>query len=165
MTWTSDDTLYGGELRNKSSRLSKSTLTFSLCSLNMPTQKDILEKRAEPRLLCADLVDLEWKDEAGRARKVRANLEDISASGACIQLELPIPPLTLVTIAYPTGEFIGKVRYCVYEEIGYFLGVEFEPGYRWTQRKFTPQHLLDPSSLVNRSPNRTLKKIFTDSPQ
>ena len=29
-------------------------------------------------------------------------------------------------ISYPKGELLGKVRYCVYREFGYFLGIEFE---------------------------------------
>jgi hypothetical protein len=46
---------------------------------------------------------------------------------------------------------MGKVRYCVFREIGYFLGVEFEPGNRWSLRSYKPQHLLDPRKLVNRA--------------
>jgi hypothetical protein len=46
---------------------------------------------------------------------------------------------------------MGKVRYCVFREIGYFLGVEFEPGHRWSQKQFRPQHLLDPRRLVHRA--------------
>jgi len=75
-------------------------------------------------MLCADMVDVRWKDKAGRARKGVANLEDISLSGACLQVEYPIPLQTDVRIMYEKGELIGKVRYCVFREIGYFLGVE-----------------------------------------
>jgi hypothetical protein len=111
----------------------------------------MLNRRIEPRLLCADLVDVEWKDPNGRIRRSVANLEDISLSGACLQVERPVPLGTPFRIAYPSGMLMGKVRYCVFREIGYFLGVEFEPGHRWSQRQFRPQHLLDPRRLITRA--------------
>ena len=37
----------------------------------------------EVRMLCADLVAVCWRDQAGKAKKAQAVLEDISASGAC----------------------------------------------------------------------------------
>ncbi len=100
-------------------------------------------------MLCADLVDVEWRDKSGRARRTVANLEDISLSGACLQLDVAIPPRTALRISYPKGDLIGRVRYCVYREIGYFLGVEFDPGCSWSQRNFKPLHLLDPRRLVS----------------
>jgi hypothetical protein len=108
------------------------------------------ERRTEPRLLCADLVELEWKDKSGRTRRSVANLEDISLSGACLQMDLSVPLHTKVRINYASGELIGTVRYCVYREIGYFLGIQFEAGVRWSQRSFKPMHLFDPRRLVNR---------------
>jgi hypothetical protein len=120
-------------------------------------KKYMFERRIEPRMLCADMVDVQWKDKTGRIRKGVANLEDISLSGACLQFDQPIPLQTEVRISYPKGELSGKVRYCVYREIGYFLGVEFEPGCKWSQRHFKPQHLLDPRRLVIRSVHRVSK--------
>jgi len=105
-------------------------------------------------MLCADLVDVQWKDPAGRTRRGVANLEDISLSGACLQVDRPVPLGTAFRISYPNGELLGKVKYCVFREIGYFLGIEFEPGNRWSQRHFRPQHLLDPRRLVSRVTNR-----------
>ena len=106
------------------------------------------DRRAEPRMLCADLVDVEWMDERGRTRHTVANLEDISLSGACLQLDLAIPQQASVRITYPKGELVGRVRYCVFREIGYFVGVEFDPGCKWSQSSFKPLHLLDPRGLV-----------------
>lgn len=105
-------------------------------------------------MLCADLVDVKWKDQTGRTRRGVANLEDISLSGACLQVDRPVVLGTTLLISYPSGELTGKVKYCVFREIGYFLGVEFEPGSRWSQRHFRPQHLLDPRRLVHRVTNR-----------
>jgi len=77
-----------------------------------------------------------------------ANLEDISLSGACLQMDLAIPQRTSLRITYPKGELAGRVCYCVFREIGYFVGVEFDPGCRWSQLSFEPLHLLDPRRLV-----------------
>lgn len=105
-------------------------------------------------MLCADLVEIQWKDPSGRTRRGVANLEDISLSGACLQVERPVPAGTVFRMSYPNGELTGKVKYCVFREIGYFLGVEFEQGSRWSQRHFRPQHLLDPRRLVHRVTGR-----------
>jgi hypothetical protein len=112
------------------------------------------DRRVEPRMLCADLVDVQWKDQNGRTRRGVANLEDISLSGACLQVERPVPQGTTLRMSYPNGELLGIVKYCVFRDIGYFLGVEFEPGSRWSQRHFRPQHLLDPRRLVGRVTHR-----------
>jgi hypothetical protein len=98
-------------------------------------------------MLCADLVDIRFKEPTGRSKRVVANLEDISLSGACLQLDREIPLGTLVRISYPKGEFTGVVRYCVFREIGFFVGLQFEPGIKWSKDDFKPLHLLDPRSL------------------
>lgn len=115
------------------------------------------DRRLEPRLLCADLVDIQWQDKAGRVKKSVANLEDISLCGACLQMDTPIPLETIVIIGHAKGELHGTVRYCVYREIGYFIGLQFDGGSRWNQRLFRPQHLLDPRRLVLRASNRPAK--------
>ena len=108
----------------------------------------MIERRTEPRMLCADLVDVRWKDKAGKSKRAVANLEDISASGVCLQMDEQIPLETEVKINYPKGELTGVVRYCIFREIGYFLGLEFPPGHRWTQQDYKPMHMLDPRSLA-----------------
>jgi hypothetical protein len=119
-------------------------------------------RRAEPRMLCADLVDVQWKDKTGRLRRGVANLEDISVSGACIQVDTPVALDTKVRITHIKGELQGRVCYCVYREIGYFLGIEFDPDYRWSIRQFRPQHLIDPRRLVNRAVARNRRTSTTD---
>ena len=111
----------------------------------------MFEKRVEPRMLCADLVDIRWRDQSGRLRRGVANLEDISISGACLQMDRPVALGTTFQISYPNGELTGKVKYCLFREIGYFLGIEFDPGSRWREREFRPQHLLDPRRLMGRT--------------
>jgi hypothetical protein len=118
----------------------------------------MVNRRIETRMLCSDMVDVRWKDKTGRSRKSMANLEDISLSGACVQIEHPIPLQTALRIRYPKGELMGVVRYCVYREIGYFLGIEFEAGSRWSAQVYQPQHMLDPRRLVIRTLNRLKDK-------
>lgn len=113
---------------------------------------NMIERRSEPRMLCADLVDVRWKDKTGHSRRTVANLEDISLSGACIQVDVAIPLGSMVRISYPKGEFTGLVRYCQFREIGYFVGLQFEPGCKWSSKDFKPLHLLDPRKLSKRAP-------------
>jgi hypothetical protein len=108
----------------------------------------MLEKRRDPRMMCAELVDITWRDEAGRAHRDIANLEDISQSGICVQLDHDIPIGTRVAVRYGKGKFAGAVRYSAYRDIGHYIGVEFEAGTKWNARQFQPQHLLDPRELV-----------------
>jgi hypothetical protein len=114
----------------------------------------MLDRRIETRMLCADLVDFQWKDANGRKKRGVANLEDISLSGACLQVDRPVPLGSVVHISYPSGELKGIVKYCVFRDIGYFLGIEFEAGVRWSQSDYQPQHLLDPRRLMARGINR-----------
>lgn len=111
----------------------------------------MFDRRDETRMLCADLVEVFWKDPAGKAKRSMANLEDISHSGACLQMEAPLPVGTVVKISYPNGGFGGTIKYCDYREIGYFLGVEFEPESHWSMQKFKPRHMLDPRRLLVRA--------------
>jgi len=106
----------------------------------------MLDRRAEPRLLCADVVEIEWADKSGQTCHWAANLEDISQSGLRLQVEHPVPLLTTVHIRHERGELIGRVKSCVLRHFGYQLGVEFEPGFRWSPGSF-PRHLLNPRRL------------------
>jgi len=72
-----------------------------------------------------------------------ALLEDISASGACLQFEEPVP--VGAEIAWET--FRGLVSYCVYREIGYFAGVVFNADTPWSEDSYQPHHLLDPRRI------------------
>ncbi|MDX1980170.1 MAG: PilZ domain-containing protein [Bryobacteraceae bacterium] len=118
------------------------------------------ERRLQPRMLCADLVKVQWRNEKNRVKRVVANLEDISLQGACLQLEEPIPLNVMVKIVVPNGQMVGKCRYCVYREIGYFIGIEFEADANWSKRVFKPQHLFDPRVLMPRARNRSVESMM-----
>ena len=100
-------------------------------------------------MLCADMVDVFWKDHGGRKRRAVGLLEDISPSGACIQMETPLPLGAEIRWQSPKREYAGRVQYCVYREIGYFVGVEFTFGSRWSKKEYKPQHLLDLQQLMS----------------
>jgi hypothetical protein len=109
------------------------------------------DRRSEIRMLCADLLEVWWPATAGHQRHQTALLEDISRSGACIQTEAPLPLGIKCRLRCRGDSLEGVVRYCVYREIGYFVGVEFGPDSKWSRQSFRPQHLLD------------LKRLVTDS--
>jgi hypothetical protein len=98
--------------------------------------------RQEERSLCADLLKVRWKTESGASRMEYATLEDISSGGACLQLEEPIPPGTPLVLFYPSGSYRGRVKYCDSREGIHLIGMEFDPGYRWSRRQYKPSHLL-----------------------
>ncbi len=82
-------------------------------------------------------------------------------SGVCLQLDVQIAAGTVVQISYPKGEYAGEVRYCAFREIGYFVGIQFDSGCKWSRDHFKPQHLLDPRTLIRKTPHR----VKTDAPE
>lgn len=108
------------------------------------------DRRTDNRLLCAELVQVLYRDASGRERRRVVNLEDISLAGACLQSDARIPDGTPVRIRYGAGELIGTVRYCAFRDTSYFLGIHFEDGCTWSENSFKPEHLLDPRTLVDR---------------
>lgn len=109
------------------------------------------ERRTDTRLLCAELVEVIWKDRSGLQQRRVANLEDISLTGICLQVENPMLAGTAVVMRYGDGELVGVVRYCTFRDDGYFLGIQFEEGCRWSTRHFRPEHLVDPRELVEQA--------------
>ncbi len=120
-----------------------------------------MKRRFEGRFLCADLVRVDWPaaEVAGAApasRTAEAVLEDISASGACVQVEEFIQPGVAISISTIAGsadpteitQFTGWVSYCVYRDYGYFVGIQFSGETRWSSGDFEPQHLTNLEALM-----------------
>lgn len=105
--------------------------------------------RMKNRLLCADILSVEWTERSGAPRLGTALLEDISAAGACLQMEVEIPEGSDVNLLYQRITIRATVKYCVYRDIGYFIGVDFLDGFCWSQEQFQTQHLLDLKQFVN----------------
>lgn len=110
--------------------------------------QDIQERRTDNRLLCAELVEAIWTDHKGVQRRKIANLEDISLSGVCLQVEGAVLPGTQMAINYGDGKLVGTVRYCMFRDGGHFLGIQLEDGCKWSTKHFRPRHLVDPEKLV-----------------
>jgi len=102
----------------------------------------MIDMRHDMRNQCADLLEVHWVDSKGKVHDEIATLDDISPSGACIKMDRRIKIKTVLDLKYPGGKFVGEVKYCKREPIGYYIGVEFQDGYGWDSRKYKPEHLL-----------------------
>jgi hypothetical protein len=98
--------------------------------------------RQEDRELCADLVKVQWNPESGPPRSEWAILEDISSSGACLEIEAPVPQGIIVSLQFTNDQCRARIKYCKPDKTKYLLGVHFEEGYRWSRRRFKPAHLI-----------------------
>lgn len=109
------------------------------------------------RMLCSDLVTLEWQSDAGNWRRTIANLEEISPSSASLQTDARIPRLARVRIhfterpvteAQPPCELRGKmVSRTYFKGIGHFVEVRFDRDCKWSEKVYRPKHLLNPLAL------------------
>jgi hypothetical protein len=106
------------------------------------------DRRSEARLLCADMLEVCWQSPSGRRGRAVGLLEDISPSGACLQMECELAAGSEVAWDSPGRRFTGRVRYCEFREIGYFVGVEFAAGCEWSEASYQPAHLLDVKKLL-----------------
>lgn len=111
----------------------------------MPSMPD---RRTEARSMCADMFEIYWDEAPGRALHATALLEDISPSGACLQLERPVPLGALIRWECANQKFEARVRYCSYRDIGYFVGIEFGREAKWSKQSYRPQHLLELEGLI-----------------
>jgi len=110
------------------------------------------ERRGETRYLCSDLVRLLWSDGPQRERDETVVLENISASGACVQAEVPVDENTRVRLVCGKREFHGYVRSCYWCDDRYFRRIAFDAGSRRSKAKYKPEHLLDPGEIKPRRP-------------
>jgi len=108
------------------------------------------ERRAEPRWWCSDLIKVRL--EGAEPVDLMGNLEDISGSGACVQFEQPVRAGVRICLTLGRYKFRGQVMYCEQNEIGYFAGVRFDAGRKWSRSLYEPKHLLDPQRVLPRKP-------------
>ena len=105
--------------------------------------RQMRERRSEPRYMCSELVTIRVHRDDLPATEWVANLEDISASGACLHSETEIMEGAAIEMITPRCSFKGVVRYCRFVEIGFDIGVSFESRAVWNRDRFEPEHLLD----------------------
>ena len=94
-----------------------------------------MDRRIEPRTLCAKDVTVAWVDKAG-PRQQQALLLDISRSGALLHAFHRIPVGTDVEITYPGGMLPGTVTSCRVSKPNYNLGISLAPGSEWSRDAF-----------------------------
>jgi len=97
------------------------------------------ERRAEQRFMCSDLVTVQLENKNDL---LVANLEDISPSGLCLGLQESVATDAIMTLNCAGCRFRGKVRYCVFNEGGYQVGVSLMDC-KWSKAAYEPKHLLD----------------------
>jgi hypothetical protein len=109
------------------------------------------ERRSKQRNLCSDLVELFWSDRLGWPHRAEAVLEDISPTGACVQVESVVPVNAELALRLGQLGLPAIVRYCTLVDGSYFVGIEFSPEKGWSPEEYDPKHiLLWPSSEEER---------------
>ena len=102
----------------------------------------MVEKRGEPRYMCSELVNIVIRHEDQTVEEAIANLEDISPSGACVQLDEAVRLGADIEIVCSTCRFKGTVRNCRFAGSLYDVGVAFDEPDAWDASRYEPAHLL-----------------------
>lgn len=94
------------------------------------------------RYLCSELVEIE-------ANGVRAtvNLEEIWAGGAVMEAESPLEAGTHCRMRAGNRSYWCTVALVDLHTFGCRVQLEFSPMTQWKVEEYSPQHLLDPSTL------------------
>jgi hypothetical protein len=83
-----------------------------------------------------------WTQEKESFKTEWAILGDISPSGACLEIEEPVPVNAIVELDFGGDRCQAIVQYCKYDKVNYLLGVKFTPEYRWSSNRWEPKHLI-----------------------
>jgi hypothetical protein len=95
------------------------------------------------RHLCSDLVTVSYPDRSGVRLTQSANLEEIGDRSAALLLEQPVRRGAPIRFTCQGHDLRGTVRSCTpVEGLGYFAVVLLAAPSRWSERWFTPRHLL-----------------------
>src|SRR2546427_5138157 len=95
------------------------------------------DARGEPRYLCSDLVELRMD-----VLETIVRLENISASGACVQCEVHVPEAPRVCLVCRRKQFRGLVRYSDRRGDAYFVGIVFDPRLKMVEDQIHAETLL-----------------------
>lgn len=89
--------------------------------------------RRENRQNCNAPVGIMWRDAAGDEKFMIAPMQDISKSGAGLEIVEPLPVRSFVTLRAGKLGLHGRasVRYCSSHGLKFRIGVEFTGGFRW----------------------------------
>lgn len=70
------------------------------------------------------LAMISWGDQQGMVHTLPARIEDMSASGACIRVKIPIEIGTRINVKWCRGEFSGTTKYCRPNDWEYLVGMQ-----------------------------------------
>ncbi len=100
-------------------------------------------------MFCSEILNLHLQSKAGRVRTLKVNLEEIWASGALFLTNTRIKPLTPFRFVGGGYEFQGQViAQKLLRGLGYFVELQFDPKFTWSEQKYRPQHLFNPLVLL-----------------
>ena len=98
--------------------------------------------KTNSRHLCSELVFISRTDRVGRPAML-GNLEEIGEWCAEILTDCSFPRSAAVRIVSKNHQLEGVVENCKRDEsLGFFVRVKLAPHSRWSERWFTPKHLL-----------------------
>lgn len=78
----------------------------------------------EPRTAMMAIARVVWKDSEGTVQTETARIEDMSVSGACIRLKVPIEPGVEIHVAWCRGQFSATTKYCRRKDFEYVVGMQ-----------------------------------------
>lgn len=93
--------------------------------------------------LCSELVAVLYEDRSRQTRQTHGNLEEISSTSALLCMEESLQRGRAVSFRVKNHDLYGVVESCVKDPIlGYFVRVALDKSSQWSEKWFTPEHLL-----------------------
>ena len=100
---------------------------------------DPIRLRLEPRTAIMARAEVVWEVQPGDWRGAFAKIEDVSLSGACIRLSVPIGVGEKLKIKWRKEQFSGITKYCRRDGGDYVLGVRRETSENEAQNTVLPR--------------------------
>lgn len=93
--------------------------------------------------LCSELVSVDRVSRKRTGTPIEGNLEEIGEWSALVLTQKSIPTGTKIRVRGKSHELKGSVRSCTFDGLlGFFLDIELDDESRWSEKWFTPEHLL-----------------------
>ena len=93
--------------------------------------------------LCSERVSIICSDMDGWWHTVPGNLEEIEEGSALVLAEGPISSNKKVRICCGSKQLKGMVLSCTHDDVlGFYVEVRFDSDSPWSERRFSPDHLL-----------------------
>jgi hypothetical protein len=79
------------------------------------------------------IAEVSLNDQAGTGSKTSATIEDISPSGLCVRIRVPLAVGSSLTVKWHRDQFPGIVRNCRSDGAGFLLGIQRDKSPRQSQ--------------------------------